>query len=219
MSWPLEPPAKFWGSCWLMFALLRFLSLAGDISSISGSDSESSDASSESELLPSTSNSPITPLVPRSHKVLLRNAKGQLISAYRCVLGIGKASQSNLLGERPQRRHWCGDVCLTVPHIPWWEVWSLIPGQLPRLAGGLFFGSRVLRETCFWCQQRGWSLSQGTARGNKVILWVLAGVSLSQGGSEEPANLTASLESLGPSTCWVVLMMGGGHFAGAVFRG
>ncbi|XP_052648515.1 ankyrin repeat and zinc finger domain-containing protein 1 isoform X1 [Harpia harpyja] len=102
---------------------------AGDVSSISGSDSESSDASSESELLPSTSDSPITPLVPRSHKVLLRNAKGQLISAYRCVLGIGK------------------------------------------------------------------------------------------GGSEEPANLTASLQSLGASTCWVVLMMGGGHFAGAVFRG
>ncbi|PKU48412.1 ankyrin repeat and zinc finger domain-containing protein 1 [Limosa lapponica baueri] len=66
----------------------------GDVSSISGSDSESSDTSSESELLPSASDSPGTPPVPRSHKVLLRNAKGQLISAYRCVLGIGKASHS-----------------------------------------------------------------------------------------------------------------------------
>ncbi|XP_072730047.1 tRNA endonuclease ANKZF1 isoform X3 [Ciconia boyciana] len=102
---------------------------AGDVSSISGSDSESSDESSESELLPSASDSPGTPQVPRSHKVLLRNAKGQLISTYRCVLGTGK------------------------------------------------------------------------------------------GGSEEPAELTASLQSLGASTCWVVLMMGGGHFAGAVFRG
>ncbi|KAM6131832.1 tRNA endonuclease ANKZF1 isoform 2-T2 [Phoenicopterus ruber ruber] len=102
---------------------------AGDVSSISGSDSESSDASSESEFLPSASDSPGTPPVPRSHKVLLRNAKGQLISAYRCVLGTRK------------------------------------------------------------------------------------------GGSEEPAELTASLQSLGASTCWVVLMMGGGHFAGAVFRG
>ncbi|KFQ59419.1 Ankyrin repeat and zinc finger domain-containing protein 1, partial [Pelecanus crispus] len=110
---------------------------AGDVSSISGSDSESSDASSESELLPSASDSPGTPQTPRSHKVLLRNAKGQLISAYRCVLDTGKAT----------------------------------------------------------------------------------GVSVSQGGSKEPAELTASLQSLGASTCWIVLMMGGGHFAGAVFRG
>ncbi|NWI32570.1 ANKZ1 protein, partial [Sula dactylatra] len=109
---------------------------AGDVSSISGSDSESSDASSESELLPPASDSPGTPQTPRSHKVLLRNGKGQLISAYRCVLGTGKAR-----------------------------------------------------------------------------------VSVSQGGSEELAEVTASLQSLGASTCWVVLMMGGGHFAGAVFRG
>ncbi|XP_010156845.1 PREDICTED: ankyrin repeat and zinc finger domain-containing protein 1, partial [Eurypyga helias] len=102
---------------------------AGDVSSISGSDSESSDASSESEMLPPASNSSGTTPFPRSHKVLLRNAKGQLISVYRCVLGTGK------------------------------------------------------------------------------------------GGSEEPAELTASLQSLGASTCWVVLMMGGGHFAGAVFQG
>ncbi|NWI69509.1 ANKZ1 protein, partial [Todus mexicanus] len=115
---------------------------AGDVSSISGSDSESSDASSESELLPSASDSPEAPPVSRSHKVLLRNAKGQLISAYRCVLGTGKAS--DLVG--------------------------------------------------------------------------VAGMSVSQGGSEEPGELTASLRSLGASTCWVVLMMGGGHFAGATFH-
>ncbi|XP_057223572.1 ankyrin repeat and zinc finger domain-containing protein 1 isoform X2 [Malurus melanocephalus] len=101
----------------------------GDVSSISGSDSDSSDASSESELPPSASDSCETPQIPRSHKVLLRNAKGQFISAYRCVLGAGK------------------------------------------------------------------------------------------GGIEEPVELTASLQSLSASTCWVVLMMGGGHFAGAVFRG
>ncbi|NXD78737.1 ANKZ1 protein, partial [Halcyon senegalensis] len=108
---------------------------AGDVSSISGSDSESSDASSELELLPSASDGLETPPVPRSHKVLLRNARGQLISTYRCV-----------------------------------------------------------------------------------ILRVLSGTSVSQGGSEEPAELTASLQSLGASTCWVVLMMGGGHFAGATFH-
>ncbi|POI28429.1 hypothetical protein CIB84_007821 [Bambusicola thoracicus] len=69
-------------------------SRAGDISSISGSDSESSDASSESESPPSASNSPATSQRPRSHKVLLRNARGQLISAYRCILSTGKASHS-----------------------------------------------------------------------------------------------------------------------------
>ncbi|XP_057883504.1 serine/threonine-protein kinase 16 isoform X2 [Melospiza georgiana] len=101
----------------------------GDVSSISGSDSDSSDVSSESELLPSVSDTGQSPQIPRSHKVLLRNAKGQLISTYRCVLLTGK-----------------GDI-------------------------------------------------------------------------EEPLELTASLQSLSASTCWVVLMMGGGHFAGAVFRG
>ncbi|XP_015490569.1 ankyrin repeat and zinc finger domain-containing protein 1 isoform X1 [Parus major] len=101
----------------------------GDVSSISGSDSDSSDVSSESESLPSVSDTARTPQIPRSHKVLLRNAKGQLISAYRCVLVTGK------------------------------------------------------------------------------------------GDTEEPMELTASLQSFSPSTCWVVLMMGGGHFAGAVFRG
>ncbi|NXK96379.1 ANKZ1 protein, partial [Formicarius rufipectus] len=109
----------------------------GDVSSISGSDSESSDASSESELLPSASDRPRMPQIPRSHKVLLRNAKGQLISAYRCVL---------------------------------------------------------------------------------VIPWVLARMSVYQGDIEEPVELTASLQSLSMSTCWVVLMMGGGHFAGATFH-
>ncbi|XP_054237482.1 ankyrin repeat and zinc finger domain-containing protein 1 [Indicator indicator] len=101
----------------------------GDVSSISGSGSESSDGGSESELLPSASFSPKCLSVPRSHKVLLRNAKGQLISAYRCVVGTKK------------------------------------------------------------------------------------------GVSEEPVDLVKSLQSLNASTCWVVLIMGGGHFAGAVFRG
>ncbi|NXA07283.1 ANKZ1 protein, partial [Sapayoa aenigma] len=109
----------------------------GDVSSISGSDSESSDASSESELLPSASDSPGTLQISRSHKVLLRNAKGQLISAYRCVL---------------------------------------------------------------------------------VVPWVLARMSVYQGAIEEPVELTALLQSLSVSTCWVVLMMGGGHFAGATFH-
>ncbi|XP_061226236.1 tRNA endonuclease ANKZF1-like [Neopsephotus bourkii] len=95
---------------------------AGSVSSISGSDSENSYSSSESELLPSASNSPGTLQIPRSNKVLFRNAKGQLISAYRCVLGTGKASHSPGCWERDPRGdrwHWGVVVCLAVPpHVP-----------------------------------------------------------------------------------------------------
>lgn len=100
--------------------------------------------------------------------------------------------------------------------------------QHPKM-GRVIPGARSEFQACWWPgfwlwgaprnQQRGWSLFWGTARGNKVIPWVLAKVSVYQGGIEEPVELTASLQSLGANTCWVVLMMGGGHFAGAVFRG
>ncbi|NXA46743.1 ANKZ1 protein, partial [Nothocercus julius] len=109
----------------------------GDVSSISGSDSDCSDSSSESDSLPPANDSPGTPQIPRSHKVLFRNARGQLISAYRC---------------------------------------------------------------------------------SKVVPQMLSVGSVFQGGSEEPAELVASLQSLSASACWVVLMMGGGHFAGATFH-
>uniref|UniRef100_A0A672UI17 Uncharacterized protein n=1 Tax=Strigops habroptila TaxID=2489341 RepID=A0A672UI17_STRHB len=105
----------------LLGSTASFLSFAGSVSSISGSDSESSDSSSESELPPSASDSPGTPQIPRSHRVLFRNAKGQLISAYRCVLGTGKASHSPAYWERDLREetwHLGGDICLAVPRVP-----------------------------------------------------------------------------------------------------
>ncbi|XP_030436445.1 ankyrin repeat and zinc finger domain-containing protein 1 isoform X2 [Gopherus evgoodei] len=108
---------------------------AGDVSSISGSDSDDSDSGSESDLLPprehtdpGSSQQSLRPGT-RSAKVLFRNSQGQLLSAYRCVLGSKK------------------------------------------------------------------------------------------GGGEQQAELVASLQSMGTGTCWVILMTGGGHFAGAVFRG
>uniref|UniRef100_A0A803YLT3 Uncharacterized protein n=1 Tax=Meleagris gallopavo TaxID=9103 RepID=A0A803YLT3_MELGA len=93
-------------------------SRAGDISSISGSDSESSDASSESESPFPAINSPSTPQCPRSHKVLLRNARGQFISAYRCILSTGKASHGPVCwewGPREEGWHRGADICLKVP--------------------------------------------------------------------------------------------------------
>ncbi|XP_059583544.1 tRNA endonuclease ANKZF1 isoform X1 [Alligator mississippiensis] len=103
---------------------------AGDVSSISGSGSgSSSDSSSDSDVSPPRGGRPEPPQGRRSHKVLFRNAQGQLLAAYRCVL------------------------------------------------------------------------------------------SAAQGRSEEPEDLVAALRGLSPDTCWVVLMLGGGHFAGAVFRG
>ncbi|XP_024062629.1 ankyrin repeat and zinc finger domain-containing protein 1 isoform X2 [Terrapene carolina triunguis] len=108
---------------------------AGDVSSISGSDSDDSDSGSESDLLsprshgdPGSGQQSHRPGT-RSAKVLFHNSQGQLLSAYRCVLGSKK------------------------------------------------------------------------------------------GGGEQQAELVASLQSLGAGTCWVILMTGGGHFAGAVFRG
>nr|XP_042698929.1 ankyrin repeat and zinc finger domain-containing protein 1 isoform X11 [Chrysemys picta bellii] len=108
---------------------------AGDVSSISGSDSDYSDSGSESDLLsprghgdPGSDQQSHRPGT-RSAKVLFHNSQGQLLSAYRCVLGSKK------------------------------------------------------------------------------------------GGGEQQAELVASLQSLGAGTCWVILMIGGGHFAGAVFRG
>uniref|UniRef100_K7G9K9 VLRF1 domain-containing protein n=1 Tax=Pelodiscus sinensis TaxID=13735 RepID=K7G9K9_PELSI len=100
---------------------------AGDISSISGSDSEGSGSSQESDPPPGSSRQS-HPLGTRSARVLLRNSQGQLLSAYRCVLST-------------------------------------------------------------------------------------------KGSGEQQAELVASLRSLGAGTCWVILMTGGGHFAGAVFRG
>ncbi|KAM3854981.1 tRNA endonuclease ANKZF1 isoform 1-T1 [Vipera latastei] len=40
-----------------------------------------------------------------------------------------------------------------------------------------------------------------------------------KGSLEEAADLVASLQRQNPRTSWVILMAGGGHFAGAVFRG
>ncbi|XP_019378372.1 PREDICTED: ankyrin repeat and zinc finger domain-containing protein 1, partial [Gavialis gangeticus] len=44
-------------------------------------------------------------------------------------------------------------------------------------------------------------------------------LSTAQGRSEEPEDLVTALRGLSPDACWVVLMLGGGHFAGAIFRG
>ncbi|KAI1237247.1 hypothetical protein IHE44_0014505 [Lamprotornis superbus] len=175
----------------------------GDLSSISGSDSDSSDVSSESELLPSVSDTPRTPQIPRSHKVLLRNAKGQLITMYRCVLASGKASHSPAFWERDSRKGRVDSGARLEPQTCWWPIiwlWGAPRNLLLVLAEGLF---SVLR----------------TARVKDVMPWMLAKVSVYQGDTEEPVELTASLQSLSASTCWVVLMIGGGHFAGAVFRG
>lgn len=109
---------------------------AGDISSISGSDSESSDASSESEPQPPASSSPGPPQLPRSHKVLLRNASGQLLSAYRCVLSTGKASHGPVGWERGRREegeHWgVAFTCPKIPGGPLWEGWVLLTRSEPQ---------------------------------------------------------------------------------------
>lgn len=60
---------------------------AGDVSSISGSDSESSD---EPDSEPSNNSAPIIAQSGRAQRVLFRNGEQQLLSVYRCALGVGK---------------------------------------------------------------------------------------------------------------------------------
>lgn len=64
---------------------------AGDVSSISGSDSESSDEQ-ESGTTPEPSNdsAPIIAQSGRAQRVLFRNGEQQLLSVYRCALGVAK---------------------------------------------------------------------------------------------------------------------------------
>lgn len=104
---------------------------------------------------------------------------------------------------------------------------------LRPVIGRVDSGARSEPQTCWWPIIWLWGTPRnlllvlaerlvsvlGTARGKEVMPWALAKVSVYQGATEEPVELTASLQSLSSSTCWVVLMMGGGHFAGAVFRG
>lgn len=104
---------------------------------------------------------------------------------------------------------------------------------LPPVLGRVDYGARSEPQTCWrpviwlWGAPRNLLLVLakrlvsvlGTAGGKEVMPWVLARVSVYQGDIEESVELTASLQSLSANTCWVVLMMGGGHFAGAVFRG
>ncbi|XP_062907551.1 tRNA endonuclease ANKZF1-like isoform X2 [Mobula hypostoma] len=58
-----------------------------------------------------------------------------------------------------------------------------------------------------------------TAEGEllSVFRCVLQGKQITR--EDEDSNILASLLSLTPETIWVILMAGGGHFAGAVFRG
>ncbi|KAJ6665539.1 hypothetical protein lerEdw1_003381 [Lerista edwardsae] len=71
---------------------------AGDVSSISGSDSSDTDSDNESDP-PSyqvgedkgNNHKGSSLLSPRSQRVLFRNSEGQLLSVYRCVLNPTKA--------------------------------------------------------------------------------------------------------------------------------
>lgn len=72
-------------------------SSTGDLSSISGSDD--TDSSSEEDLLPldegrAESEKPNRPPGFYPHRVLFKNAQGQFLYAYRCVLGPHQASNS-----------------------------------------------------------------------------------------------------------------------------
>ncbi|XP_075685284.1 tRNA endonuclease ANKZF1 [Rhinoderma darwinii] len=112
---------------------------AGDVSSISGSDSESSDdlesgTSSESN----NGSTPIVAQSSRAHKVIFRNGEEQLLSVYRCVLGLVKD-----MDVTPEHLLSC------VKHLQEQPVVVILMAGGGHFAGAVYKGKEVLKHKTF----------------------------------------------------------------------
>ncbi|MEE6488985.1 hypothetical protein FKM82_015456 [Ascaphus truei] len=114
---------------------------AGDVSSISGSDSESSD-DGELDTSPGPSADSTTNCVPglssRSQRVLFRNSQGQLLSLYRCVLGESKDSDL-----KPEQLWSCVRSMQEQP------VLVILMAGGGHFAGAVYRGNEVLKHKTF----------------------------------------------------------------------
>ncbi|XP_073503432.1 tRNA endonuclease ANKZF1 isoform X2 [Phyllobates terribilis] len=113
---------------------------AGDVSSISGSDSESSD-----ELEPGTTSEPrdgsspvISPSI-RAQRVLFRNGEQQLLSLYRCVLGAAKDAEVT-----PQQLLSCVKRLQEQP-----PVMVILMAGGGHFAGAVYRGKEVMKHKTF----------------------------------------------------------------------
>nr|XP_056707587.1 ankyrin repeat and zinc finger domain-containing protein 1 [Euleptes europaea] len=117
---------------------------AGDVSSISGSDSSDPDSGSESDPLSywdsegRRSSCPSTSLYPRSQRVLFRNSEGQLISVYRCVLNTMKDNV-----EEP------GELVASLQRQSPDTSWVILMAGGGHFAGAVFKGNEVLVHKTF----------------------------------------------------------------------
>ncbi|XP_061465359.1 tRNA endonuclease ANKZF1 isoform X2 [Rhineura floridana] len=117
---------------------------AGDVSSISGSDSSDSDLDSESEPQffqnsegKGSSHQSPSPC-PRSQRVLFRNSQGQLISVYRCVLSTMKSS----MGEP-------AELVTSLQRQSPGTSWVILMAGGGHFAGAVFKGNEVLEHKTF----------------------------------------------------------------------
>ncbi|XP_034033794.1 ankyrin repeat and zinc finger domain-containing protein 1 isoform X2 [Thalassophryne amazonica] len=108
---------------------------AGDLSSISGSESDSEDSDSDVTQLSAGESSSETSSIPGrlSSKVVLQNSAGQYLAVYRCILQ-GKKSE----GEQ--------DVALSLKSITQKTVWVILMTGGGHFAGAVFQGKNVLHH-------------------------------------------------------------------------
>ncbi|KAE8581442.1 hypothetical protein XENTR_v10024796 [Xenopus tropicalis] len=113
---------------------------AGDISSISGSDSESSDDEDglEDSLEPNRDSVPLSGQPSRSQRILFRNKEGQLLSVLRCVLGESKDME-----VKPEQLLNCVESLREQPVI------VILMAGGGHFAGAVYKGKEVLKHKTF----------------------------------------------------------------------
>ncbi|XP_077176884.1 tRNA endonuclease ANKZF1 isoform X2 [Paroedura picta] len=117
---------------------------AGDVSSISGSDSSDPDSDSESDPLACQSSEnkrnscPSTSPYPRSQRALFRNSQGQLLSVYRCILNTTKGNV-----EEP------GELVASLQRQSPGTSWVILMAGGGHFAGAVFKGNEVLEHKTF----------------------------------------------------------------------
>ncbi|KAM4697911.1 tRNA endonuclease ANKZF1 [Rhinophrynus dorsalis] len=112
---------------------------AGDVSSISGSDSESSDDGDlDGPSKPSADSVPIPGQPSRSQRVLFRNKEGQVLSVYRCALGESKDSD-----VKPEQLLSCVKSMQEQP------VLVILMAGGGHFAGAVYKGKEVIKHKTF----------------------------------------------------------------------
>ncbi|XP_042192478.1 ankyrin repeat and zinc finger domain-containing protein 1 [Callorhinchus milii] len=124
----------------------EFEKIAGDISSLSGSDSEDTSSDSEDDLLRCGEARKSVPELEseagecqparHSQRLLFRNAEGQYLSVYRCVLqGKQEAKEEELV--------------TSLQKLSSETIWAVLMTGGGHFAGAIFQGSEALRHKTF----------------------------------------------------------------------